>query len=229
MSKRVNLQDWNLIDYKKAWEEQTDLHKELIEIKRADRKVDFQGHLILCEHPAVYTLGKSGSEDHLLVNAEQREAQGLQYYKINRGGDITHHGPGQLVGYPILDLEYWYRDVHRYVRSIEQVIIDTLAHYEITGMRMDGFTGVWTDRGDAGFQKLCAIGVHLSRWVSMHGFALNVNNDLNLFKNIVPCGITNENMSVTSMEAVSGTKIDIEDVKKKIASTFAQQFECELI
>lgn len=224
----VHCQDWGLKDYKEAWEEQTAVHQNLVRAKREGKVSDFQGHLILCEHPAVYTLGRSGKEEHLLVDEKERELAGLQYYKINRGGDITHHGPGQVVGYPILDLEYWYRDVHRYVRNIEEVIIQVLQKYDITGIRVENYTGVWTEAKSGEFEKLCAIGVHLSRWVSMHGFALNVNNDLSLFNNIVPCGIKEQGKEVTSMAKLLNTEVSIEDVKSEISTTFADIFKCKI-
>ena len=228
MQRNLTYQDWGLIDYKKAWDRQTTVHQSLVQAKRTDELLPEQGHLILCEHPAVYTLGRSGSEDHLLVNAEQRANLGLQYYKINRGGDITHHGPGQIVGYPILDLEYWYRDVHLYVRNLEEVIIQSLKSFDIQGKRIEGYTGVWTATGPGQHKKLCAIGVHLSRWVSMHGFALNVQNDLALFNNIVPCGIKEAGMEVTSMAELMKTEISIAHVKQEIKANFARIFECEI-
>lgn len=224
----VKYEDWGLVDYKDAWDRQTEVHQGLVAAKREGKTPDFPGHFILCEHPAVYTLGKSGKEEHLLVNAEERQAAGLQFYKINRGGDITHHGPGQIVGYPILDLEYWYRDVHRYVREIEELIIRTLHHFDIKGQRIDGYTGVWTEVSPANYKKVCAIGVHLSRWVSMHGFALNVNNDLSLFRHIVPCGIQEEGKDVTSMAQILGRNVSIDAVKSVLADTFAAIFSCDI-
>ncbi len=225
----VTYQDWHLIDYKDAWDRQTELHQRLVSAKRSGERISFNGCVILCEHYPVYTLGKSGSEDHLLLDAKQRERQGLQFYRINRGGDITHHGPGQLVGYPILDLEYWYRDVHRYVRNIEQVIIDVVDKFGIRGFRLEGYTGVWTEDNTGKHKKICAIGVHLSRWVSMHGFALNVNNNLDLFQHIIPCGIQEEGKAITSMSKILNKDILMEEVKREFAITFARIFECELI
>jgi lipoyl(octanoyl) transferase len=228
MKPTIQIQDWGLIDYKKAWDQQSTVHKTLVDAKRSGLVMSEQGYLMLCEHPAVYTLGKSGSEANLLIDAEQRNEKGLQFYKINRGGDITHHGPGQIVGYPILDLEYWYRDVHLYVRNIEEVIIQTLRDYDILAIRIDGYTGVWTETRKNEYKKLCAIGVHLSRWVSMHGFALNVNNDLRLFDHIVPCGIQEAGKEVTSMSALLDRELSLHDVKSQISATFARIFECEI-
>ena len=228
MEPNVQILDWGLVDYKEAWDRQTDLHQSLVKAKREQIPLNYQGILVLCEHHPVYTLGKSGSEDNLLIGPEERASRGLQYYKINRGGDITHHGPGQLVGYPILDLEYWYRDVHRYVRNIEEVIIQTLAKFGVEGFRLKGFTGVWTKNGDGEEQKICAIGVHLSRWVSMHGFALNVANDLSLFQHIIPCGIKEEGKSITSIKHITQAPVTMEEVKSEISATFARVFECNI-
>ncbi len=225
--RKVELQDWGLIDYKRAWDEQQALHDALKQAKRAGEEQAYAGHLVLCQHPKVYTLGKSGSEAHLLLDDVGLAAQEISFYKINRGGDITHHGPGQLVGYPILDLEQWYRDVHRYVRNIEEVIIRTLADYGITGMRIPDYTGVWIDQGTH-TSKICAIGVHLSRWVSMHGFAFNVNNDLNLFDNIIPCGIQDDNKAITSLAQELDRSMDLDEVQAKLKRNFETVFECEL-
>ncbi len=228
MLPQVKYTNWGLIDYKEAWDRQTALQQEFIHAKRNDQELSWQGALILCEHPAVYTLGKSGSEDHLLIGAAERAEKGLGFYKINRGGDITHHGPGQVVGYPILDLEYWYRDVHRYVRNIEEVIIRVLRTYQIEGIRLEGYTGVWTKDQEGIFKKVCAIGVHMSRWVSMHGFALNVNNDLNLFEHIVPCGIKEEGMEVTSIKKLTNQEINMTEINELISATFASVFNCRI-
>lgn len=229
METKVILLDWGLIEYKEAWEKQTALHKELVDAKRSGHRKEEQGYFVVCEHPPVYTLGKSGNESHLLIGNKQLEEQGLSFYKINRGGDITHHGPGQLVGYPILDLEHWYRDVHRYVRNVEQIVIDTLAEYGVESRRIEGFTGVWTNDTSGKAQKLCAIGVHLSRWVSMHGFALNVNNDIGLFKNIVPCGISEDEKEVTSMKNYLGKDLNMNEVKRLVAANFERIFNCTLL
>ena len=229
MLRKVKYEDWELVDYQRAWDDQHEVHRNIIATKRAQQPPTYHGKLILCEHPAVYTLGKSGREDHLLLSEEEYRAKGFQFFKVNRGGDITHHGPGQLVGYPILDLESWYRDVHRYVRNLEEVIIQSLAAFGVKSFRLDGFTGVWTLNQSGEHKKICAIGVHLSRWVSMHGFALNVNNDLSLFQHIIPCGIQEEGKSVTSISNILNEPINMDEVKKEISTTFADIFECELI
>lgn len=228
MMNRVKYEDWGVVDYKVAWDKQTETHASYVTAKRAEQKLACQGHFVLCEHPVVYTLGKSGKEEHLLVDRAERDRLGYQYYRINRGGDITHHGPGQIVGYPILDLEYWYRDVHRYVREVEEVIIRTLAEFQIKGQRIEGYTGVWTEVHEGQHKKVCAIGVHLSRWVSMHGFALNVNNDLSLFQHIVPCGIQEEGKDVTSMAQILARNVSLDAVKSALADNFAAVFTCEL-
>src|SRR5688572_10827560 len=179
----IQIIDLGLIPYKQAWDIQTDLHNQLIANKRAGYPQTQHHYLLLCEHPPVYTLGKSGSEDNLIINEKEREDRQIEYFRINRGGDITFHGPGQLVGYPILDLDLIYTDVHKYVRSLEEVIIRTLAEYGISGHRNDRYTGVWVNTSNSmdESEKICAIGVHLSRWVTMHGFAFNINTDLNYF------------------------------------------------
>ena len=191
-----------------------------------------QEHSILfCEHAHVYTLGKSGSEDHLLISPERREEQQIEYFKINRGGDITYHGPGQLTVYPIFDLDEFYHDLHKYVRDLEEVVILMLATYGIVGYREPDFTGVWIGPNDQ-FplkRKICAIGVHMSRWVSLHGLALNVNTDLDMFDNIIPCGIQEEDKEVTSIERELGKKVDLQDAKLRLKSTFATVFGFEYV
>lgn len=223
------------MDYKTAWDYQTELHQELVAAKLKRRlhtpeqengTEPIRHYLIFCEHPPVYTLGKSGSESNLLLSADQLQKNGFQYYKINRGGDITYHGPGQIVGYPIFDLDDFFTDVHRYVRTLEEAIIQTLAHYDIIAMRVPQYTGVWLPATADGepLRKICAIGVHLSRWVTMHGFAFNVNTNLNHFGYIVPCGIADEDKAVTSMQKELGREINIDEVKnilkEKLASLF---------
>ncbi|MFN8320368.1 MAG: lipoyl(octanoyl) transferase LipB [Saprospiraceae bacterium] len=201
--------------YQEAWDFQTGVHSEMIQRKRMGQRNEVHS-LILCEHSPVYTLGKSGKESHLLLSRQECEARGIEYHAINRGGDITYHGPGQITGYPIFDLDEVYTDVHRYVRELEESIIRTLAHYGIKGCRMEGYTGVWIAAEDESRRnrKICAIGVHLSRWVTLHGFALNVNTDLSYFENIIPCGITDEDKTVTSMQKELGFELDMEQVKK---------------
>ena len=182
--------------------------------------------LVCCEHSHVYTLGKSGSEDHLLITADQRAADEIEYFKINRGGDITYHGPGQLTVYPILDLDEFYHDLHKYVRDLEEVVIRMLDTYDIIGYREPDYTGVWVAPNDQ-FplkRKICAIGVHMSRWVSLHGLALNVNTDLQMFDNIVPCGIQEDDKEVTSIARELGNKVDLQDAKSRLKTNFAEVF-----
>lgn len=229
----VIFSDWGLIDYKQAWDRQEQLFNKTVEIKINNRKTDddktiqTQNHLIFCEHPHVYTLGKSGKEEHLLVTQIQLTNKKATYYKINRGGDITYHGPGQIVGYPILDLDNFFTDIHKYLRFLEEIIIKTLAEYNIVAERSTGETGVWIDVGKPTARKICAFGVRASRWVTMHGFALNVNADLSYFNNIVPCGISDK--AVTSMQKELGQEINQEEVKTKIKKHFAEQFDCRVI
>lgn len=234
--KKVQFIDLGLIDYKQAWDYQTEKHKELVDRKMRNRNLlkqnlpeEPQQHfLIFCEHPPVYTLGKSGSTDHLLLNEEELKAEGFQFYKINRGGDITYHGPGQIVGYPIFDLECFFTDVHKYVRFLEEAVIRTLDHYGLEGIRVEGYTGVWLDsEGWLPKRKICAIGVHLSRWVTLHGFAFNINTQINHFNNIIPCGIDDKDKAVTSLQQEIGREVDIEEVKTILKQHFAELFEFE--
>ena len=232
----VLFRDLGSIEYRKAWDLQTSIHQSLIDLKVKNRdlpetatKEVARHQLLFCEHPPVYTLGKSGSIDNLLMNEQELLENDIQFFKINRGGDITFHGPGQIVGYPILDLDYFFTDVHRYVRSIEEMVIRTLASFGLEGIRMKGFTGVWLPpAGPLPFRKICAIGVHLSRWVPMHGFAFNVNTPLNYFKNIIPCGINDKDKEVSSMEVELGRKIDMEEVKILLKVHFQSLFGCTL-
>ena len=186
-----------------------------------------QSHLLFCEHPHVYTLGKNGDEKNLLVNEEYLKSRGATFYKINRGGDITYHGPGQIVGYPILDLDNFFTDIHKYLRLLEEAVIKTIAEYGLEGERSSGETGVWLDVGKLTARKMCALGVRSSRWVTMHGFAFNVNADLSYFGNIVPCGIADK--SVTSLQKELGYRLNIEDVKDKLKKHLASIFKMELI
>lgn len=233
---KVFYQDLGTISYQTAWDYQTQRLKEVIENKLKNRKlpadsplrVNAKHYLLLCEHPPVYTLGKSGSMEHLLLNDQQLNEQGFEFFKINRGGDITYHGPGQVVGYPIFDLDGFFTDVHKYVRYLEEVIIRTLAEYDIEGIRIEGFTGVWLAPKDGlPKRKICAIGVHLSRWVTMHGFAFNINSNLTHFKNIIPCGIDDGDKDVTSLEQELGRNVPIEEVKNKLKFHFANLFGFE--
>lgn len=230
--RKVVFNDLGLIDYKKCWDFQEQLFKELIDRKVRNRdlvvKEPVKHYLLFCEHPHVYTLGKSGSESHLLINEQQLAEKKATFYKINRGGDITYHGPGQIVGYPILDLDHFFTDIHKYLRYLEEAIILTLAEYGIEAGRVEGLTGVWIDGHEPEkARKICAMGVRASRWVTMHGFAFNVNANLEYFGNIVPCGI--DDKAVTSMEKELGRAIDMSEVKEKIKKHLSQLFEMQLV
>ena len=226
---KVHFIDWGIINYKEAWDKQEELFKQKVDqkllnrdIPKSERKL-IEHHLIFCEHPHVYTLGKSGSIENLLVDDEQLKNLNATYYPINRGGDITYHGPGQIVGYPILDLDQFFTDIHKYLRLLEESIIITLAEYGIKGERYDGFTGVWLDVDDKlKARKICAMGVRCSRWVTMHGFAFNVNTNLDYFKNIVPCGI--DDKQVTSLQKELNREIDFEEVKEKLKKNISAVF-----
>ena len=228
----VLFQDLGLIDYKECWDYQERLFSETVQLKISNRKAGLEdqkntvNHLIFCEHPHVYTMGKTGSEDHLLLNQKEFDEQGLDYYKINRGGDVTYHGPGQIVGYPILDLDNFFTDIGKYLRFIEETIIRTLAHYELSAGRIKGATGVWLDADKTTARKICAIGVRTSRWVTMHGFAFNVDTELNYFKNIIPCGI--DDKAVTSLSVELGRKVDLKEVKELLKKNFSDLFEVTL-
>ena len=228
---KVTLIDLGLKDYKETWEYQEELFQSIIDVKidnrRNDLKNETSNYFLFVEHPHVYTLGKSGDMSNLLLNEEQLTQKGATFYKINRGGDITYHGPGQLVGYPILDLDNFFTDIHKYLRFLEEVIIKTLSEYDIKSERSEGETGVWLDVGTPFARKICALGVRTSRWVTMHGFALNVNANLGYFDNIIPCGIKGK--AVTSMEAELNIKIPLEEVKAKILTHFQELFETEFV
>ena len=233
VNKRVQFIDLGTIDYKEAWDYQTKLFDEVVNLKISNRNVPEDQHkvtpnyLIFCEHPHVYTLGKSGSEDHLLIDSDGLKAKQATYYKINRGGDITYHGPGQLVGYPILDLDNFFTDIHKYLRLLEEGIIETLAEYGIAAGRIDGLTGVWLDHeAQVNPRKICAMGVKSSRWVTMHGFAFNINTELDYFGNIVPCGI--DDKAVTSLEEELGKPVDMDEVKSILKTKLAGLFEMSL-
>ena len=228
---KVILQDLGLKDYKETWEYQEKLFQGIIDTKidnrRNETSIITPNYFLFVEHPHVYTLGKSGDLSNLLLNESQLKQKGATFYKINRGGDITYHGPGQIVGYPILDLDNFFTDIHKYLRFLEEVIIKTLAEYGVKAERSKGETGVWLDVGTPFARKICAMGVRTSRWVTMHGFALNVNTDLGYFDNIIPCGIRGK--AVTSLEAELDKKIDLEDVKSKILKHFTTLFEVEFV
>ncbi|MEQ7798513.1 lipoyl(octanoyl) transferase LipB [Pedobacter sp. ASV1-7] len=231
MNKKVEFIDWGLTDYQDAWTRQEVVFDKTVSLKIQNRtnntETDTPNYLIFCEHPHVYTLGKSGKPENLLLDDQSLQEKEATYYKINRGGDITYHGPGQIVGYPILDLDNFFTDIHLYLRMLEEAVILTLADYGITAGRYPGFTGVWLDAENEKARKICAMGVRCSRWVTMHGFAFNVNTDLDYFKNIVPCGI--DDKDVTSMERELGVQLDIEEVKLKLKSHIASLFEMQLI
>ncbi|HEX5025790.1 MAG TPA: lipoyl(octanoyl) transferase LipB [Agriterribacter sp.] len=237
--------DLGAVAYKEAWDYQEELLKENVQAKTAakayaqlaavgdlpmhgEQPAITHHHLLLCEHPPVYTLGKSGHTENVLINEAERQKKGIEYYQTNRGGDITFHGPGQIVGYPIIDLEKYYTDIGKYLRTLEEVIILTLLHYGIKGERSTGETGVWIQPAEKGKErKICAMGVRCSRWVTMHGFALNVNTDLQYFNYIVPCGIANK--QVTSMEKELGYTPAMDEVKTILKKSFEKIFDCRLI
>ena len=232
MNKQIQLQDLGNKDYKASWEYQEELFKGIVDLKIQNRKDETSlptpNYFLFVEHPHVYTLGKSGDLSNLLLSEKQLEAKGATFYKINRGGDITYHGPGQIVGYPILDLENFFTDIHKYLRLLEEAIILTLAEYGLNATRSEGETGVWLGVGTPFARKICAMGVRASRWVTMHGFALNVNADLGYFDNIIPCGIRGK--AVTSLNVELGVeKVDEDEVKAKILNYFALLFEAELV
>lgn len=225
----VLFEDLGLIDYQKAWDYQEKLNQESVQIKldkRKDSKLDLstKHHLLFCEHPLVYTLGKSGSMDNLKLNEEELDQISASFYKINRGGDITHHGPGQLVVYPIFDLEKFYTDIHRFLRELEEAVILTLADFGIKAGRYEGYTGVWIEPdNELKARKICAMGIRCSRWVTMHGIALNVNNDLGYFNNIIPCGIDDKKVSSISNEL--NQEINMEKVKEVLLKKLSEVFK----
>jgi len=233
MNKSVQVENLGRIDYKQAWDYQTELFDATVQLKIHNRNHPEEekptpNYFLFCEHPHVYTLGKSGSIDNLLLDEAGLEEKHIDFYKINRGGDITYHGDGQIVGYPILDLDNFSPDIHKYMRSLEEVIILTLAEYGVDAGRMEGLTGVWLDyKGGQNPRKICAMGVKTSRWVTMHGFALNINTNLDFFGYIVPCGITDK--AVTSLHLELGREIPLEEVQEKILKHFAVVFEADLL
>lgn len=230
MNKKVKFVDWGLVDYQKAWNDQELIFKDTIAVKTNNRiqetTDETPNFLVFCEHPHVYTLGKSGHPEYLLLDEEGLKEKNAVYYKTNRGGDITYHGPGQLVGYPILDLDNFFTDIHLYLRTLEEAVILTLSDYGITAGRYPGFTGVWLDADNEKARKICALGVRCSRWVTMHGFAFNVNADLDYFKNIIPCGI--DDKDVTSMQRELGYELNLSDVKNVLKKHISSLFGMEL-
>ncbi len=228
MRQKVIFQDLGLTDYFDTWQYQTEIHQKLKEEKKIINNPNPSHTLIFCEHHAVFTLGRSGSQENLIVSPEYLAENSIQFYKINRGGDITYHGPGQIVGYPIFDLDLFFNDVHKYVRLLEESVIQTLENYNIIGYREPGYTGVWINRGHEK-RKICAIGVHLSRWISLHGFAFNINTNLDHFNYIIPCGIKDEGKSVTSLEKELGAKQNIEEVKYILKNKISSIFEFDML
>lgn len=229
MSKNVKVEELGRINYEEAWAYQTQLFNACIDRKkrqRAGEELEQFGHFLFCEHPHVYTLGRNGKEAHLLLDEAGLQAHEASFVKINRGGDITYHGLGQIVGYPILDLDCFFTDIGRYIRSIEEMVIRTLQDYGITAGRIKGESGVWLDEDGPNARKICAIGVHLSRWVTMHGFAFNINTDMSYFGHIIPCGI--QDKGVTSLAQELGRPVAEEEVKSLLSRHFADIFAAEL-
>lgn len=234
INRKTLFTDLGLIDYKEAWDYQASLFDKILGVKSSNRNLDTSGqqitnnYLLFCEHPHVYTLGKSGNEKNLLLNENQLAEVQASYYHINRGGDITYHGPGQLVLYPVIDLENFFTDIHRYMRLLEEGVILTCEEFGIRAGRIKGLTGAWIDFEDeAKARKICALGVKTSRWVTMHGLALNVNTNLEYFKHIIPCGI--EDKPVTSLAKELGVTIKMEEVKSKLKIHIANQFQMEIL
>lgn len=233
-NKKIIFQDLGLMDYKACWDYQEKLFNKTVNLKISNRdlpeekQIPTKNHLLFVEHPHVYTLGKSGDEKNLLLNEKQLLDKHANYYKINRGGDITYHGPGQLVAYPILDLDNFFTDIHKYLRLLEETIILTLKEYGVESGRSKGETGVWLDADDKfKARKICAMGVRCSRWVTMHGWGFNVNSDLNYFNNIIPCGINDK--AVTSLNKEIGRDVDMAEIKEKLKKNFSELFEAEFI
>jgi lipoyl(octanoyl) transferase len=241
-NKQVKLIDWGLIDYQQAWDKQEEIFNSTVKLKTEIRNRQVVGvtpdsapvednditpnYLIFCEHPHVYTLGKSGKAEHLLLDEAGLKEKNAVYYPVNRGGDITYHGPGQIVCYPILDLDNFFTDIHLYLRTLEEAIILTLDHYGLKAGRYPGYTGVWFDADNDKARKICAMGVRCSRWVTMHGLALNVNTDLDYFKNMIPCGI--DDKDVTSMQRELGRPVDLNEVKKILTHHISVLFDMEI-
>ena len=239
-NKQVIAVDWGLTDYKQAWDKQEEIFSATVSLKTEirNRKAGSEGneyeedtltpnYLVFCEHPHVYTLGKSGKPEHLLLDEQGLKEKNATYYPINRGGDITYHGPGQIVCYPILDLDNFFTDIHLYLRTLEEAVILTLADYGLNAGRYPGYTGVWFDADTDNARKICALGVRCSRWVTMHGLAFNINTDLDYFKNIIPCGI--DDKAVTSLQKELGREVDINEVKKILKHHISVLFDMEIL
>jgi lipoyl(octanoyl) transferase len=231
--KKIHFEDLGLIDFQAAWDFQTEKFNKIVQLKLDNRNLSatekkVQEHwLIFCEHPHVYTLGRNGKESNLLLDADALRNKNAEFVKINRGGDITYHGPGQIVGYPLLDLDEFFTDIGRYIRFLEEMVIRTLLEYNIESGRITGQSGVWIDVDKATARKICAVGVHLSRWTTMHGFAFNINTNLDYFSNIIPCGISDK--AVTSLQKELGRAIDTEEVKTRLLKHFKELFEVEFL
>ena len=232
MNRQIKFIDLGTMDYKETWDFQQNLFDEIVEIKKKNRKnntnIKTPNYFLFVEHPHVYTLGKSGNYSNLLIDENQLKNKNASFYKINRGGDITYHGPGQIVGYPILDLENFFTDIHKYLRFLEQTVIQTLDNFGIKGERNDGKTGVWIDIDTPFPKKICAMGVRASRWVTMHGFALNVNVDLDYFNNIIPCGLA-DNVVTSINKELNQSETDITEIKNVLKSCFSETFNSEFI
>ena len=231
INKNVKYKSLGLINYEESWKKQESIFNKIIDTKIKNRnlqkEIKTDNYILTCSHPHVYTLGKSGDEKNLLIDKNIIEKEKLEFFKINRGGDITYHGPGQIVVYPILDLENFFTDIHKYLRSLEEAVILTLKEYNIESGRINDYTGVWIDIKSKKPRKICALGVKSSRWVTMHGLALNVNTDLNFFKNIIPCGINDK--EVTSVSKEVGKKIKLKDIEKKLLKNLSKVFDFKLI
>ena len=232
MNRQIKFIDLGTMDYKETWDFQQNLFDEIVEIKKKNRKnntnIKTPNYFLFVEHPHVYTLGKSGNYSNLLIDENQLKNKNASFYKINRGGDITYHGPGQIVGYPILDLENFFTDIHKYLRFLEQTVIDSLDYFGIEAGRNQGKTGVWIDIDTPFPKKICAMGVRASRWVTMHGFALNVNVDLDYFNNIIPCGLT-DNVVTSVNKELNQSEADITEIKNVLKSCFSETFNSEFI
>ena len=230
-NKKIILRDIGKSSFSDAWEYQEDIFKKIIDQKIKNRsnknKMETNNFLIITEHEPVYTIGKSGDISNLLLNDDEMKTQGIEFYKINRGGDITYHGPGQIMGYPIIDLDNFFTDINLYLRKLEEVIINTLKSYDLEGFTIKGETGVWVKDNNGLFKKVCAFGIRASRWVTMHGFSFNVNPELNYFKNIIPCGITDK--GVTSVSELKNRNIEMNEIKQILYKNFAESFSAKLV
>jgi len=230
-NKKIILRDIGKSSFSDAWEYQEDIFKKIINQKIKNRsnenKMETNNFLIITEHDPVYTIGKSGDISNLLLNDDEMKTQGIEFYKINRGGDITYHGPGQIMGYPIIDLDNFFTDINLYLRKLEEVIINTLKSYDLEGFTIKGETGVWVKDNNGLFKKVCAFGIRASRWVTMHGFSFNVNPELNYFKNIIPCGITDK--GVTSVSELKNRNIEMNEIKQILYKNFAESFSAKLV